>query len=124
MTDVADQARNVCCMFDNINPDHAVVHGRKNLKFVKAFECDSSHRKAKLYRCRLCGGYVYYTCEETACWDWDNPDIFEDYSPVTVDIIEHGDDEPEYELHSIKGAKYIYGHNLELDAYRRYEYRD
>ena len=118
-----EKTRKICCMFDEKNPDHAVEHN--DLSLVRT-EYDSYRNTQMLYRCRKCGAYVYYDYEEIAnlYGGWDNAKKKKKYYPVTVEVTEQEGEEPAYNWAIIPGAKWIYGHNLELDTSRQYVYRE
>ena len=118
---MAKEKREVCCMFEEKNPDLAVKN--RDLERVATL-WESSRREQVLFRCRRCGAYVFYDYEEIAnlYGGWDNADIFERYIPARAETTVSEDGETEYSWSQIKGARWIYGHNLEEDAERWYLY--
>ena len=88
--------------------------------------CDSHRRERALCRCRICGGTVLYDYEEIAnlYGSWDNADIIEHWYPVEL-LEPKLDEKPaERKWALIKGARSIYGHNLEDDEIFRYSYQE
>ena len=120
---MSEKTRKICCMFDYKDPDDA-VRNKKLQRIENLWE--SSRREEYLCQCKNCGAYVVYDYEEIAnlYGGWDNADIFERYYPVEIDEEDPVNEEGEYKWAFIKGAKWIYGHNLELDTTRRYLYRE
>ncbi len=120
---MAEEQRKICCMFDYKNAGDAVKN--RNLIRISTLR-DSSRRDQALCQCKLCGAYVLYDYEEIAnlYGGWDNADIFERFYPVEVEKEESEGEEPEYTWSFISGARWISGHNLEDDVYRRYWYED
>lgn len=71
-------ADNVCCMFSDPVPGHAV----DNCDLECLASDKWSHREETVYRCRRCGNYVLHTYVENNAYDWDNPGVDEDYIPI------------------------------------------
>ena len=109
----------ICCMFEEKNADLAVYH--RDLEKIAVFR-DSYRSSDVLYRCRRCGGLVYYSYEEIAnlYGGWDNADVFENYIPVVGEVTDLENWEEVQKARTFR--HYITGHNMEDDPPSSYKY--
>ena len=104
-------ANNICCMFSDPNPNHAVAD--KDFETVASQE-KTSRLEQVVYRCRKCCAYVLYTYEENVIYGgWDNADIDETYCPIEAPVMK--DDRFPKKIEYIKGTRSITTHYMEED---------
>ena len=76
---MAEEMAKVCCMFSDPVPGHAAEHTEMELLISEEY----SRLTRRIYRCRRCGAYVLYRCEESIDFcGWDNARIDECYLSI------------------------------------------
>ncbi len=103
---------NICCMFNDPVPGHAVSNSDLDLLASDIW----SRKEYKIYRCRRCGNYVLYSYEENNGFDWDDPGINEYYIPIVEPEIQDGE-YPE-DITYIEGAPRLCSLHKESDYLR------